>query len=82
LYQRGEFAGLRYIVSGGGGASLYSILCGTPEGKPCAIPDGMEKIEKVHHYVMVTVTKQQLEVCPRLPDGSPLEACLQWPLGR
>lgn len=80
LYQRGEFAGLRYIVSGGGGASLYSILCGLPRRKPCAIPDGMERIEKVHHYVMVTVTKQQLEVCPRLPDGSPLEACLQWPL--
>lgn len=80
LYQRGYFAGLRYIVSGGGGASLYSILCGTKDRKPCAIPDGMVHIEKVHHYVMLTITDRQLEVCPRHPDGSPLEPCLQWPL--
>ncbi|MBP9086440.1 MAG: metallophosphoesterase, partial [Kofleriaceae bacterium] len=80
LYQRGQFAGLRYIVSGGGGASLYSILCGTNDRKPCAIPDGMLHIEKVHHYVMLTITDRQLEVCPRHPDGSPLEPCLQWPL--
>ncbi len=80
LYQRGQFAGLRYIVSGGGGASLYSILCGTSDRKPCSIPDGMLHIEKVHHYVMLTITDRQLEVCPRHPDGSPLEPCLQWPL--
>ncbi len=80
LYQRGNFAGLRYIVSGGGGANLYSILCGIPAHKPCAIADGMEHVAKLHHYVMLTISDRQLEVCPRHPDGSPLEPCLQWPL--
>ena len=33
LYQRGEVDGLKYVVSGGGGAPLYSVRCGA-KGKP------------------------------------------------
>jgi hypothetical protein len=35
IYQRGSQAGLDYVVSGGGGAPLYPIVCGVPGKKEC-----------------------------------------------
>lgn len=81
LYQRGEYAGIRYIVSGGGGASLYSIACGTGR-KPKCPPDGMQKVAVEHHYIALTLTKDTLEMCPRRADGRLLEKCTRHPLWR
>ncbi len=79
-YQRGRMSGLDYVVSGGGGASLYPIACGVP-GKPrCKVEDGMKKAAREYHYVMLTITPSAIEMCARRPDRSPLEPCVRWPL--
>lgn len=75
LYQRGRADGLNYLVSGGGGASLYPVKCGV-RGRPrCRVDDGATLARSAHHYLLVTVGARQLELCPRLLDGSPLEPC-------
>lgn len=80
LYQRGEQDGLRYIVTGGGGASLYSASCGVSGKRACPSPDGMIKLAKVHHYLIATITATTLEVCPRKVDGRLIEPCVRFPL--
>jgi acid phosphatase type 7 len=76
-YQRGRMNGLDYVVSGGGGAALYPVACGVP-GKPrCKVEDGMRKVAKEHHYVMLTITQAAIELCARRPDRSPLEPCVR-----
>jgi hypothetical protein len=75
LYQRGEVDGFRYIVSGGGGAPLYSVRCGK-KGRPrCRERDGMRHVTSEHHYIMVTVYRTHIEICPKRADGSLLEPC-------
>lgn len=81
LYQRGESGGVRYIVSGGGGAPLYNVTCGVRH-KPRCPDDGMQKVLTEHHYIVVTIDKQTLEVCPRRQDGTLLEKCLRYRLWR
>jgi hypothetical protein len=75
LYQRGEIDGLRYIVSGGGGAPLYPVTCGE-RGRPrCKERDGAAIATSEYHYVMVTVQRDYAQVCARRPDRTPLERC-------
>lgn len=82
LYQRGEIAGIRYVVTGGGGASLYAVKCGVA-GKPdCKVDDGMLSIAREHHYLTLSLTKTMLELCVRRPDGRLLEPCTRAPLWR
>lgn len=81
LYQRGELGGLRYLVSGGGGAGLYRQSCGVA-GKPKCPEDGMQKVAIEHHFVVLTIGKDTLEACPRRPDGVLLEPCQRYPLPR
>ncbi|MEZ4367934.1 MAG: metallophosphoesterase [Kofleriaceae bacterium] len=75
LYQRGRVRGLDYVVTGGGGAPLYKVSCGVPGRRPCAADDGLRHVESAHHYVMLTVFPDHLELCPRRPDQSLLEPC-------
>jgi acid phosphatase type 7 len=81
LYQRGERDGLRYIVSGGGGASLYHATCGV-SGKPSCPEDGMQKLAIEHHYIVLTLDREVLEMCARRPDGRPLEKCVRYAIWR
>ncbi|MDQ3300302.1 MAG: metallophosphoesterase, partial [Myxococcota bacterium] len=81
IYQRGDAGGLRYIVTGGGGASLYGIRCGVSGRPKCTIDDGMLAIAREHHYVVLSIGRD-LEVCSRRPDGTLLEPCVRWPLWR
>jgi acid phosphatase type 7 len=81
LYQRGEHGGLRYVVSGGGGASLYKITCGVAR-KPKCPDDGMQKVLSEHHFLVLTVARDALEMCPRRSDGKLLEPCQRYPLWR
>jgi 3',5'-cyclic AMP phosphodiesterase CpdA len=81
IYQRGDANGLRYVVSGGGGASLYGIRCGVSGRPKCAVDDGMQKVAREHHYVVLTIGRE-LEMCPRKPDGTLLERCTKWRLQR
>ncbi|MCX5743680.1 MAG: metallophosphoesterase [Proteobacteria bacterium] len=78
MYQRGELGGLRYVVTGGGGSSLYGLTCGV-DGKPACKEDGMRVVFREFHYVTVVVERGgAIEMCPRKPDGSKLEACTRW----
>ncbi|HEU0034700.1 MAG TPA: metallophosphoesterase [Kofleriaceae bacterium] len=85
LYQRGDKAGLHYVVSGGGGASLYAIRCGVAGRRPCKEPDksdGMQMIAREHHYLVASVGPRELELCARRPDGTLLEKCVRYKLAR
>jgi hypothetical protein len=81
-YQRGQMSGIDYIVSGGGGASLYPQSCGLPGKRKCKTEDGMLFFAKEHHYVMVTIDKRTIETCPRRADGSAVEPCTKRTLKR
>ena len=81
LYQRGEADGIRYVVSGGGGAGLYRPSCGT-RGKPRCPDDGMQKLAVAHHYIVVTLDRESLELCARQEDGTLLEKCSRYRLWR
>jgi hypothetical protein len=77
IYQRGRQGDVDYIVSGGGGAPLYSITCGVSGKRACKVDDGMIAVAKEHHYVMLAVYPDVVEVCPKRQDGTPLEACVK-----
>jgi acid phosphatase type 7 len=79
IYQRGEQGGVRYAVTGGGGASLYSIRCGIPGRPRCAVDDGMLAIAREHHYAVLTIARD-LELCVRRADGTLLEKCVRYRL--
>ncbi|HSK05390.1 MAG TPA: metallophosphoesterase, partial [Kofleriaceae bacterium] len=79
LYQRGEHAGVRYVVTGGGGAALYAIRCGVPGRPRCTRDDGMRAIAREHHYAVLTVARD-LELCVRRADGTLIEKCVRYPL--
>ncbi|CAN5911612.1 hypothetical protein BH11MYX3_BH11MYX3_23860 [soil metagenome] len=82
LYQRGEAGGIRYIVTGGGGASLYPVSCGVPGKAACKVDDGMITIAREHHYLTLTITGTSLELCVRREDGRLLERCVRSGLWR
>jgi hypothetical protein len=75
LYQRGRAGGLDYIVSGGGGAPLYSVRCGVKGKRKCKVDDGMVEVESEHHYVMISVFAKHVQVCPKRSDGTALKRC-------
>jgi hypothetical protein len=77
IYQRGEAGGLAYLVSGGGGAPLYPIKCGAPGRPACRGDDGARVAVAAHHYVAVEVYRDDLRLCPKRPDGTPLEECVR-----
>jgi 3',5'-cyclic AMP phosphodiesterase CpdA len=82
LYQRGSQDGLDYIVTGGGGASLYAASCGVPGKRACPVADGMRSFFREHHYLVATISASTLELCARKPDGRLLEKCQRLPLHR
>jgi hypothetical protein len=81
IYQRGQMGGIRYVVSGGGGAPLYGIRCGIAGRPKCAIDDGMLHVAREYHYGVITIGRD-LEFCPRRPDGTLLEKCIRQALGK
>jgi 3',5'-cyclic AMP phosphodiesterase CpdA len=82
IYQRGEIGGLRYAVTGGGGASLYQFRCGVADKPVCKDPDGMDTLAREHHYMVVAIAGGEMEMCTRRVDGSLLEKCTRAPLSR
>lgn len=67
IYERGDGGTLKYIVSGGGGAPLYSIGRRGPTSR---------KAESVYHFVEVTASDDALRiVAHRAADGSVLDRC-------
>jgi 3',5'-cyclic AMP phosphodiesterase CpdA len=81
IYQRGEHRGLKYVVAGGGGASLYGIRCGVAGRPKCRVEDGMQKIAREHHYITLAIGRD-IELCTRRVDGTLLEPCVRHALNR
>jgi acid phosphatase type 7 len=66
IYERGDAAGLKYIVSGGGGAPLYEIGKKLPTTK---------KAESTFHFIETKIDGDKLAMTVRRSDGSLLENC-------
>src|SRR5262249_19269605 len=77
-YERGQKAGLDYIVSGGGGAPLYPPRCGAPNRVPC--PATTLAVTPEYHYVLVEVHRDDYLICPKRIDGTALEPCVDLPV--
>jgi hypothetical protein len=95
IYERGigstPEGKLTYMVTGGGGAPLYNPRCQSPTGPPPVgvpgplpvCPPSVAVLTNTYHYVMVEVSEGGgITLCPRHPDGSPVEACVQLPARR
>ena len=65
-YERGDRDGLKYVVAGGGGAPLYPVN---------RRHEGQLAFQSVHHFCVVDVSADRVEVTVLLKDGSTLEAC-------
>jgi len=76
-YERGERQGLRYVVTGGGGAELRPLRC-DPRRRHCK--NQPQFFANEHHYVRVEILPTLMRICPRRLDGTPLEECQQIPL--
>jgi hypothetical protein len=63
-YERGDDEGLRYVVSGGGGAPLYRRRDERAMTRSFA---------SEHHYVRVDVEREQVRFTTLRPDGSTVD---------
>jgi hypothetical protein len=67
IFERGEDNGIRYIVSGGGGAPLYRNVSPLPS---------TIKVEPTYHFIEATVTDRTVSLVAKRLDGSILDrAC-------
>jgi len=69
VYSRAEHNGLRYFVTGGGGAPLYARR---PRPDPIDAA-AVKKFERVHHFLRVTVTGNRIEIMAIRSDGTTIE---------
>ena len=90
IYERGvgvtPEGKLPYIVTGGGGAPLYNPSCHAPSGPPPVVPgplpacpSSVAVLTNTYHYLIVDVAPDGITICPRHPDGTPVEACVKLP---
>jgi predicted phosphodiesterase len=90
IYERGigttPEGNLTYVVTGGGGAPLYNPSCRAAGGPPPivshplpACPASVAALTNTYHYVTVEVAAEGVTLCPRHPDGTPVEACVHLP---
>lgn len=70
VYERAEYNGLRYFVSGGGGAPLYPRK---PHPNPVDIA-AVKKFERALHFLRVSVTGNRIEVSAIRADGTTIES--------
>jgi predicted phosphodiesterase len=69
VYERAEHNGIRYFVSGGGGAPLYPRR---PKPDPTDLA-AVQKFERVFHYLRVSITGPRVEVTGVRADGTTIE---------
>ena len=69
VYERAEHNGIRYFVTGGGGAPLYARR---PRPDPIDAA-AVKKYERAYHYLRVTVTGQRVEISAIRTDGTAIE---------
>lgn len=67
IYERGVGPlGLKYVISGGGGAPLY---------RDVHVASTTRKIEPTYNFVTATVTPDAVKLVAERPDGSIIEKC-------
>jgi len=66
MYERGDADGLKYVVTGGGGAPLYT------RNRRLS---SQRAFEPVHHYVRVEVHGERMQVRAVRIDGTVIETC-------
>lgn len=71
LYERGDLNGLRYILSGGGGAPIYK--------QKNQITPATQALEPVHHFISVSIEGANLTTVATRVDGSIIETCKTTP---
>jgi 3',5'-cyclic AMP phosphodiesterase CpdA len=76
VYERAEHNGIRYFVSGGGGAPLYPRR---PHPSAADL-DAVKKLERTFHFLRVTVTGGRVEVTGVRSDGTVIETTA-WTVG-
>ncbi|HEX7840854.1 MAG TPA: metallophosphoesterase, partial [Kofleriaceae bacterium] len=69
VYERAEHNGIRYFVTGGGGAPLYPRH---PHPSPVDL-EAVKKFERTFHFLRVTVTGSRVEVTGVRSDGTVIE---------
>jgi predicted phosphodiesterase len=69
VYERAEHNGIRYFVSGGGGAPLYPRR---PNPNPIDL-EAVKHFERAFHFLRVTATGDRLEVTAVRSDGTVIE---------
>jgi len=69
VYERAEHNGVRYFVSGGGGAPLYPRR---PQSHPIDV-QAVRRFERAFHYLRVAVTGRRVEVTGVRVDGTAIE---------
>jgi hypothetical protein len=69
VYERAEHNGVRYFVTGGGGAPLYPKR---PRSHPIDL-DAVQRFERAFHYLRVAVTGRRVEVTGLRLDGTAIE---------
>ncbi|MES1208660.1 MAG: metallophosphoesterase [Pseudomonadota bacterium] len=90
IYERGvgvtPSGKLNYVVTGGGGAPLYPTSCRAASGPPLVdtravrpCPPSVVALTQTYHYILVEVDKSGITMCPRHPDGTPVEPCIHLP---
>jgi predicted phosphodiesterase len=66
IYERGEAKGLKYVISGGGGAPLYTELSPQPSTR---------KVESAYHYVVFQLAAERVSLTAKRVDGSVIDQC-------
>lgn len=66
IYERGEEKGLKYFVSGGGGAPLYRVHAPLPSTR---------SVEPAYHFIMAEVSPARMSFSAKRPDGTLIETC-------
>lgn len=66
MYERGDDRGLKYVVTGGGGAPLYRVN---------RRQRAQQAFQVKHHFVRITVDDSRLEMTAIDVDGEILERC-------
>ena len=69
VYTRAEHEGIRYFVSGGGGAPLYPRK---PKSAQIDV-DAVKRFERVLHFLRVNVTTNRVEITAVRADGTTIE---------
>jgi hypothetical protein len=66
MYERGEWKGLKYVITGGGGAPLYPDI---------TAKSSTRRVEAAYNFVRVSVDGDAVKLVALRPDGSTLESC-------